>query len=170
MTFKALWDSATRLNPWRKNYTSSKKRILNSVVPFVGTKTLLFSFTHWGLTEPSMHLTNILVQDCEILTEDPNDPNFMKMAYKGVDYWFRKLDLAKQPVLTRCSCSDYYFCWAFPNYMHGLLFGPKPRTYVKKIGSNRPPRNIHGYPGCCKHLCNSALIMQTSGWAVGKYR
>lgn len=167
MTLKQLWNSAIRLAQWRRNYSNSKKRILNGITPFVGTKTVLFSFSHWGLTEQSVHLTSILFQNCDIRTEQPDDlQNFIKIVYKNVEYWIRKIDMERQPATTRCSCSDYYFVWAFANYKKGLLFGPKPRPYIRKT-THRPQRNPnHNIPGACKHVINSMLLMKTSGWTL----
>ena len=69
VTLEQLWLSATRLNPWRRNYSQSPKRQVNQIVPFLGTKTVLFTGSFWGLTENSVHLSNILFMDCDIIEE-----------------------------------------------------------------------------------------------------
>lgn len=72
MTLEQIWASAIRLSPWRRNYSQSPKRQITNIVPFVGTRTVLFTASFWGLTSKSVHLTNILVQDCEIFEEQPS--------------------------------------------------------------------------------------------------
>lgn len=69
VTLEQLWLSATRLSPWRRNYSQSPKRQINQIVPFLGTRTVLFTGSFWGLTENSVHLSNILFMDCEIIEE-----------------------------------------------------------------------------------------------------
>ena len=69
MTLESLWISASRLAAHRRNYSSSPKRQINQIVPFAGTRTLLFTGSFWGLTENSIHLANILFMDCDITRE-----------------------------------------------------------------------------------------------------
>jgi hypothetical protein len=69
LTLEQIWKSATTLSPWRRNYTQNPKRQITSIVPFIGTRTVLFTASFWGLTSKSIHLTNILIHDCEIFEE-----------------------------------------------------------------------------------------------------
>lgn len=76
LTLEQIWISSTNLQDskgrpavWRRNYSQSPKRQINQIVPFLGTKTVLISASFWGLTEKSVHLSNILFMNCEIIEE-----------------------------------------------------------------------------------------------------
>ena len=76
LTLEQIWIKATQIpnakgQPavWRRNYSQSPKRQINQIVPFLGTKTVLISASFWGLTENSVHLSNILFMNCEIIEE-----------------------------------------------------------------------------------------------------
>lgn len=200
MTLEALWISATKLAPWRRNYTQSPKRQITQIVPFVGTKTVLFTGSFWGLTENSIHASNILIMNCEIIEEQTTPPTqpqtqeltvisdeevnkaaeqqpyggtqppydsttHFRASYGGRNYWIKKIDMRRQPVLVRCSCSDYFFTWGYYNYINGVQFGGRQRPYQRKT-STRPPRNIPRLPGICKHLSGFSQMLQTSGFAI----
>lgn len=219
MTLEQIWISATKLAPWRRNYSQSPRRQITQIVPFLGTNTVLFTFSYWGLTEKAIHATNLLFMNCEIVEEvappqitqpqqgnqqqnNPEvslnnqnnstvnqptvlppvrtyggesnaEPNYssathFKVTYNNKNYWVRKIDLRKQPVLVRCSCSDYYFTWSYANYIRGVQFGGRARPYVRKtpkIGGVKP-RNPMNISGLCKHVSQAGQMMQTSGYAV----
>jgi hypothetical protein len=229
ITLQQLWESATRLAAWRRNYSQSPRRQINQIVPFVGTKTILFTGSFNGLTENSVHLSNILIMDCEIIeevkqapikpnihpqikpqinppsqqsnpnapsqpnntqvTQQPNvntvqnqpparpyggvinaEPNYstrthFKVTYNNVNYWVKKIDMKKQHVLVRCSCSDYYFVWSWANYKAGVQFGGRARPYIRKT-KTYPPRNPANIVGGCKHIMQFAQMLQTSGYAI----
>lgn len=209
MTLEQIWLGATRLAQHRRNYSQSPKRQINQVIPFVGTKTVLFTGSFWGVTEKSVHLSNILVMNCEIIEEqqvitnpiqttptpqptsiEGNPQNIVspikpyggvvnaepayssathfKATYNGKNYWIKKIDLRSQPVLVRCSCSDYFFTFSFYNYNNGIQFGGRARPYVRKTprGSGRPDRNPVKTVGVCKHIANMGQILQSSGFAI----
>lgn len=216
MTLEQLWISSTTLEggAWRRNYSGSPKRQVNQIVPFVGTKTVLFTGSFWGLTENSVHLANILFMDCDIVEEiivQPTmavapvavegvpinntrvvpqgtalhgstpapkpyggvsnaEPNYstathFKVTYNGVNYWVRKIDMKRQPCLIRCSCSDYYFCWSYSNYIKGLQFGGKSKPY-HRLTTTRKPKNPRLISGACKHVCGFSELLQTSGYTL----
>lgn len=204
-TLEQIWLNATQMPKaqWRRNYSQNPRRQINSIVPFLGTKTLLITASFWGLTENSVHLTNILFMDCEIIEEvvatspkniqnqtqveeSPNalptskvsggvsnaEPNYstathFKVTYQNKNYWVKKIDLRRQNVLVRCSCSDYYHVWSYANYINGLQFGGKSRPYTRKTNT-RPPRNPdpRKFFGLCKHLSQLTQMLQTSGYGV----
>ena len=209
LTLEQIWLSSTRLEggAWRRNYSQSPKRQINQIVPFLGTRTVLFTGSFWGLTEKAIHLSNILVMDCEIIEEQPTkiqtpvqpnridnqiinqpsnqlptqtyggvvnaEPSYssathFKCTYNGKNYWVKKIDLRKQPVMVRCSCSDYFFVWSYSNYTNGIQFGGRSRPYVRKTpkGTGRPETNPKHVPGLCKHLAQMAQVLQTSGFAI----
>lgn len=201
MTLEQLWISSARLSPWRRNYSQSPKRQINQIIPFVGTKTLLFTGSFWGLTEKAIHLSSILFMGCEIIEEQaqPTPPvqtqeptiisdeevsvaaeqqpyggiqlpydsstHFM-IPYQGRNYWVRKIDMKKQPVVIRCSCSDYFFSFSYANYLAGVQFGGRARPYIRKT-THYPRRNPQNIVGGCKHVVGQfAQMLQTSGYTV----
>jgi hypothetical protein len=211
LTLDKIWLNATtipnskgQVQSWRRNYTNNPKRQINQLVPFVGTKTLLVSASFWGLTEKSVHLTNILFMNCEIIeekapepepfqTQEPtiiddekpkipvkttyapvpnSEPSYssathFKVTYQNTNYWVKKIDMRKQDVLIRCSCSDYYHTWSWANFINGIQFGGRFKPYIRKT-KTMPPRNPNPrkYFGLCKHVSQLAQMLQTSGFAV----
>jgi len=206
LTLEQIWLSATRFNPWRRNYSNSPKRQINQIVPFLGTKTVLISASFWGLTEKTVHSSNILFMNCEIIEERPesivpepvqenpedtdsNNPNALrvpikktfggvvnaeqnyssathfKINYQNKIYWIKKFDMKTQPVLIRCSCSDYYFCFSWANFINGIQFGGRAKPYIRKT-KTYPPRNPQNIMGLCKHTSQMAQMLQSSGLAL----
>ncbi|HBY20324.1 MAG TPA: hypothetical protein DEG71_04840 [Clostridiales bacterium] len=211
LTLEQIWINATTLpdakgNPavWRRNYSQSPKRQINQIVPFLGTKTVLISASFWGLTEKSVHLSNILFMGCEIVeeTEEPvqepeetqeptiidaekpkipvrkpivntninpsYDPNtHFRIQYQNKFYWIKKFDMKRQPVLVRCSCSDYYFTWSWSNLINQIQFGGRFKPYVRKTKTHAPrnpdPRK---YWGLCKHLAQFASMLQNNALSL----
>lgn len=206
MTLEQIWLSATTLldskgrpQNWRRNYSQNPKRQINSMIPFIGTKTLLVTTSFWGLTEKSVHVTSVLFMNCEIIEEvpepipqeetqeptiiEPEKPKpIVKTPYGGTSapydssthfriqyqnkfYWVRKIDMKRQPVLIRCSCSDYFFTWSYYNFVNGIQFGGRARGYARKT-KDRPPRNPNRVMGLCKHLSQVAAMLQNNGLSV----
>lgn len=173
-TFDNLVSSAERLNPkvYGRNsayvpkyeiasYTSGPERGNSVIVPYIGTKSVLVSLRAWGVTQASIHNITILFGDCDILTEDPNDRNYFSCMYEGKMYWIKKFDKHRNTVTFRCSCSNFFFVWAYSNAKHGVLYGPPPRPFKKK--TNRPPVNARNLPGMCKHIFNAWALLRNSG-------
>ncbi len=163
-----LWTGAQNVARWRRVYSNSPKSFLERVIPFVGTNSIMFNFTFHGMTEKSIHSTNLLFLGCKIVNEPPQDPSsWIKVPYNGIDYYIRKVSLGGQGCLVRCSCTDFRHTFAYPNYSKGALFGPRPQAYVRKTPNpplGRPPRNPGNHAGICKHLANAAQLLQASGW------
>jgi hypothetical protein len=59
-------------------------------------------------------------------------------------------------VAVRCTCSDFYYTFAWYNADHKCLLGRRPPAYyklTKKDGKGfKPERNPEKTPGVCKHL------------------
>ena len=116
MTLEALWISATKLAPWRRNYTQSPKRQITQIVPFVGTKTVLFTGSFWGLTENSIHASNILIMNCEIIEEQTTPPPQPQTQELTVIPDEEVNKAAEQQPLWRNSTS-IRFCYSFQSFL-----------------------------------------------------
>ena len=75
--------------------------------------------------------------------------------------------MKRQPVLVRCSCSDYYFTWSWSNLINQIQFGGRFKPYVRKTKTHAPrnpdPRK---YWGLCKHLAQFASMLQNNGLSL----
>lgn len=69
-------------------------------------------------------------------------------------------------VRVRCSCPDFFFCYAFYNKMHKALAGGVLRNYTRKT-TTRPERNSIHTPGVCKHLIRQFITMRNSKLVTG---
>lgn len=162
-TVKQLYNSTVQVSSSRKFYSSSKTRRIVRVIPYVGSKTVLFQLEHYGITVNAQHAVNLLFGGLEITEEGRSLDTHLKVPYKGRQYWVQKVDYDKSPVLVRCTCPDFYFTFAYWNWKAGAIFGPKPRPYKRKT-KTRGPRNPSQHPGYCKHCYNSFLLFQTNSW------
>ena len=71
-----------------------------------------------------------------------------------------------EDVLFVANCADYFYTWAYYNAKSGrCLYGPLPKTYIRKT-QTRPPRNPLHVPGVCKHIFNAWAILRNSGLTV----
>lgn len=116
-TWDKLAKNAYRLNPksrgpkypyvprWEiSRFTSGVNKDSNVIVPYKGTSTLLISLRAWGVTQSSMHSVTLMFHEVEILTENPMNPNYFQIQYKGQMYWIKKLDKYRNPLTSRCTC------------------------------------------------------------------
>lgn len=85
-------------------FTSGVNKDSNVIVPYKGTSTLLISLRAWGVTQSSMHSVTLMFHEVEILTENPMNPNYFQIQYKGQMYWIKKLDKYRNPLTSRCTC------------------------------------------------------------------
>ena len=76
------------------------------------------------------------------------------ISSSGVDVW------------SKCSCSDYYYSWAWYNADKGCLIGKRPPAYKRKSsveGVFTPVRNPNRRPGFCKHLLLLIALLMKGG-------
>ena len=66
------------------------------------------------------------------------------------DYHIHPIDETINDVQVSCTCMDFYYRFAQPDYQNKALDGNPPPTYVKK--TNKEPVNPDNAPGICKHL------------------
>jgi hypothetical protein len=177
-----LFNSGCQVSKGRKNPKQSGLRTLKNLVPYVGTKSVLFQFLHVGVTLPHMNYqVDLMFSDVEFSKEDMSSDfnNWVCIVYKGNKVFMKKLDLKTNRVKVRCACPDFYFTFAYWNFNKGALFGSKPKRYVRKTIWNPsappghrgyPPRNPGEYPGMCKHVANSIELAQQNNWIKGTPR
>lgn len=164
-TIKKLYDSGVRVSPSRKFAPSSGSRVVRAVIPYPKFNSVLFQLEHNGVTVQAQHAVNLWFSGIDIVTEQRDPRIYLVVPYQGNRYFVRKPDFYENPVRVRCSCPDFYFTFAYWDFLAGAIFGSKPRTYTRKT-TNRAPRNPGHYPGFCKHVTNSVLLFQTNGWAL----
>lgn len=160
---KRLYDSAVRVSPSRRAYSSSGSREMESVIPYPKMKSVLFQFSSLGVTVAGTHNINIMFSGLNVTDKEMPLDDYLLINYRGKQFWVEKPDLITTPSTVRCSCADFYFTFGYWNWTARALFGPKPRPYKRKT-FNRPPRNPGKHAGMCKHIFNALLLMQTSGW------
>lgn len=193
-TIGVLIQSSKRLAKWRgdmRNYNNSTKRIHDRTVPYAGTGSLLYQFSHWGMTEKTkIHRVHLFFSGLDIRLKDDQAPDLSKVTdkqtkidalrkaigqvekrnpkeyievkFNGKVYLCEKPKLST-PVKIRCNCSDATWRANYYNWKVGALFGKKPRDLRPLVKGVRPPVNPNGYPLVCKHIVNSILLMRTSG-------
>ena len=143
MNLIELADSTKKLASWRVGgYGQNSNWRLTNVLPFVGTKTLLFQGDCRGETEsPNTHVVNIQFSGLEYSDTPTEKDDFKKIDYKGEDYYVRKPDLHTNCTI-RCSCSDFTYRWSYADWLKRVLFGSKPKKYIRRVGAKpRPPVN-----------------------------
>ena len=164
MNLVELLESTKRLAGWRgAGYGQNPDWKLTNALPFAGTKSLLFQLQCYGETEKSEHIVNLQFSGLEY-SETPTDKDhFQKITYKDEDYYMTKPTVTT-PVTVRCSCSDFTYRWAYPDWLKKCLFGSKPKKYIRKIGSTRPPVNPENIPGYCKHVFQAQSYLRVHGY------
>lgn len=167
-TARQLFASTVQVSDTRKNYSSSANQKFRKLVPYVMTNSALFQFVHRGLTTKTEHAVNLMFFQLDVTKEIQSKDKYIKTLNKGGNVvYVEKPDVKKTPIRVRCSCVDFYFTFAYWDWKNDALFGPKPRPYKRKT-TNRKPRNPGKYPGFCKHIYNSIVWMQNSGYTQAK--
>jgi hypothetical protein len=114
------------------------------ITPFLGTKTL------------------------KVTAEYPSDSS--NSAYKtGIEFYNveggEKPKWDESAVRVRCSCKNFYFVFAYPNWKADALLGTKPKTYTPVANPKRKvgPWNPSNIPGGCKHIHRLANYLSDTG-------
>lgn len=154
MNLVELLESSKKVANWRETgYGQNTNWVLKSVIPFVGTKTILFQAECFGQTVDATHVTQIQFSGItffDTLPEDGEHENIKEIDYKGETYYYVKPDINTQCTV-RCSCPDFVYRFAWYNFKHKALFGAMPKKYKRKT-KTRPPVNPGHHPGMCKHI------------------
>lgn len=167
-----------RFNPKRATPKPSGMRTLKNVVPYVGTRSVLFQFLSVGVTLPHMvYQQDMMFNDIEFVTDEEEAwkrNNLVEIRYKDNRVWMVKLDYRRNRVKVRCGCPSFYFEFSFHSWQKGGLFGSKPLQYIRKtvyrpdapVGQRGyPPRNPLGVCSACKHCFNNFQMLQQKNWA-----
>ena len=151
MNLQTLYRNSTSISPYRSHYRMpGDPSYLEEVVPNLNTSEICFVFNNAGVTEPTNHLTFISFLNSKITDEEQPENTHYSFSYDGKLYWVQKHKLTNT-VRVNCSCSDFYFTFAWYNWQKRCLFGKKPLPYVRKTVT-RPERNPQHLPGMCKHI------------------
>lgn len=179
-TFEKLYKSTISFKQWRRSYSQNDRMNIAAIIPYKGTKSVLFQGSCFGRTQKSIHKTNLLFSGVEIIEENssmtdetrPNLIDYIKVEHKRKTYYIQKIDPRKHGLTVRCTCADFFYRFAWYNHEKGALYGPKPRPYRRVPGSTRPPQNPGHFAGMCKHIYNLYSFMRASGYTVeqGYYR
>ena len=111
-----------------------------------------------------------------IITKVLGDPNYAPLEGKTIiqkstaeKKFFilpNKIDTSVE-IAVRCTCSDFYFAWAWYNADHGCLIGTRPpaykRVYTDDKGRFRTSKNPHRMPGMCKHVMLFLALLMRGG-------
>lgn len=160
MNLIELHDNAKKVSNWRGiGYSQNENWVLKSVIPYKGTKTLLFQATCHGETVDGIHVVNLQFNNIKYFDTPPENGDIKEIEYKGEKYYFVRPTL-ENDVLARCSCPDFYYTFAYWNWKNKCIFGGMPKPYKRKT-KNRKPRNPEHLPGICKHIYQLQSYLRT---------
>lgn len=163
MNLLELYESTKKFSLRRADYAQNYSWAIESIVPYVGTKSLLVQATCHGLTQHGVkHITNIMFSGVEFHEEPVDGAELKELVYKGEKYYYKRPDLHTQCTV-RCSCLDFYFTWMWPDKSAKALFGNLGRPYKRKT-TTRPPRNPDHIPGFCKHVFQLESYLRNEDW------
>lgn len=164
MNLIELFESTKKLADWRgEGYGQNSSWNLKQVIPFVGTKTLLFQAECFGETVKGIHVVNFQFKNINFYEKEnlPKDKDIKEIEYKGDKYYFEKPSLTTECTY-RCSCPDANYTWGWADFKAKVWFGNPPRKYVKK--TNRKPKNPDLIPGFCKHGFQLQSYLHVEGY------
>ena len=166
-TAKSLFESTVKFKAWRKKYSKSGAIVPKNPVPYRGTASVLFNQIHKGITQaPDDHRVVIMFSGVKFARE--YFKGCIEVTYKGHTYYIEKPSLSKTTIRVRCSCKDFYFCGAYPNYINRCIVGPKPKKYTRKTPppsqGGRAYRNPKNQSMMCKHIFNALRYLKSKGW------
>lgn len=165
-TAKSLFQSTIKFKAWRKKYSKSGAITAKNPVPYRGTASVLFTQVHKGVTQaPDNHSVSIMFSGLKFAKE--YFKGCIEVQYKGHYYYIEKPSLSKTTIRVRCSCKDFYFCGAYPDYINRCILGPKPKPYVRKTPppsqGGRNYRNPRKISMLCKHIFNALRYLKSKG-------
>ena len=124
---KDLVNSTVRLSRDRAWYPPTNGSKLENIIPFAGTNSAQFFFTHRGVTERVIHNTTLLFVGLEVTEEKQSRSTHIKTRFKGDTFFIEKPSFSKTFVRVRCSCLDFRHRWAWADKKEEVLFGPRPK-------------------------------------------
>jgi hypothetical protein len=163
MNLVELHDSTKRLAHWRgEGYGMNRNWIVKNVVPYVGTKSLLFTAECYGESVDATHICHMMFTGVRYLEEDVENAEYKTIEYHGVEERYVYPDLKTNIVLS-CTCPDYRYRWEYANKKAGALFGRLSKKYIRKT-KTRKPVNPDLIPGICRHLFQMQSYLRVEGY------
>ena len=163
-----LVESTRRYDPKRVERTPYIDVEIINVIPYFGTKSILFSSRSTSGTVNLQYPTVIAFYNIEFLF--------------GVENWRRGMlkfenpelnqivvceqpDYRRTPVRVYCGCPDFYYSFAYPDFHKECYYGTKPKPYKRVMPpSNYPKKNPDNIPGLCKHELNLINVLIKQGY------
>ncbi len=143
----------------RQHATHPVQIVRTDFTPYIGTRNLLVRGQAKSGTYNNVFYKPMLFFN-EIKFEDEDTPQNVSFKVSGnEDYHMQPIDLSDNIVRVRCDCLDFYFRFSPWDFSNDDLFGPKPKTYVRKT-NNYPPVNPTRSPGICKHIMKLVLTLR----------
>ena len=186
-TANALLKSTQKLAAWRgAGYANSEGMYFVQCIPFKGMGSVVYQWRHKPspikrnkdgsmpkTRKPSHYDVYLEFQQVSFAEEGdeiPSDNTWAKIDYHGETYYFEKPRIDRNPIRIRCSCADFEFRGAWEAFKNGMLYGGRPKKYVRKTPAppeGRPYANPTHVPMMCKHIYASITRSVTEGWLLG---
>ena len=143
----------------RQHATHPVQIVRTDFTPYIGTRNLLVrGQAKSGTYNNVFYKPMLFFNEIQFEDEDTAENVSFKVA-GGEDYHMQPIDLSDNIVRVRCDCLDFYFRFSPWDFSNDDLFGPKPKTYVRKTNTY-PPVNPTRSPGICKHIMKLVLTLR----------
>lgn len=160
MNLNQLYDSTVEAFPrtMKRQYSTDELKVVSlRWTPFTSLKTLFIK----GLVESEKNMYDTVLLFKDVNYDQENNNVIPLMATDGLVYHFGKISPAKNDVLVRCNCADYYWRFCHWNHIGKSNWGRNRAKYESKgIG---PPANPLEMPGMCKHLIKTVKTLDSAG-------
>jgi len=117
--------------------------------PYIGMKTLFVKGMAKNIDNQKEYDSIILFKNVKY-AQKKNENIVELIASNNQKYYVSKLSPAKNEVLVRCSCPDFFWRFNYYNSLDKSLYGRKRKQYESK--TNARVANINEAEGMCKHL------------------
>lgn len=160
--------STRRYDPKRVERTPYIEVELKNVIPYFGTKSILFTGDSISGTIQAKYPTVIAFYNVDFIDGIENWKRGMlqfENPETGEVVVCKQPDYKRSPVRVYCACPDFYFSFAYPDFHKQCYYGRKPKPYKRVVPpSNYPHRNPNNIPGICKHTLNFMNILLKQGY------
>lgn len=156
-----------RFDPKRVERTPFIDLVIKDVIPYFGTKSILFRGDCTSGSTKQHYPSVIAFYGIEFIDGEENwKRNMLKFENPGTKEVVvcNQVDYRRSPVRIYCACADYYYTFAYPNFNKNCYFGRKPKPYKKVANSGYPRRNRDNIPGLCKHALNMIDVLAKQGY------
>ena len=160
LTLDKLMNSTRRFDPARVTRTQQITINIKDIIPYFGTKSMLFRGDSISGSVDAHYITIISFYDIEYIQEEFKRGMMKFEGPNGEPIIADVPSYRKTPVRIYCSCADYYFTWAYPNLAKNAHYGRKPKPYRRVVpDSGLPRRNPTNIEGMCKHVINMINVL-----------